>query len=366
MARRRRRRYDPLAPLTDAELRRQANQLVQASLVAPKQSLRRDQAEARRQAEADARMIQGFTEALARAVGQAGPGVDKAYGDAVTRQTQIARGFADQQRQADQAAADRANQLIQSQGGTRHIDPGTGSTVTYALGGKLPADLLNQFGLSAVANAYGYGAGAAGRGQQQVLARLSAGQKEQAKLREQMQELMARVPGLTAQEYDRLLQREISKSATGIQRDYLGLAGQREAFDQSYDTARLQADIASDAAKSKGKQGEAQVKARKVRMDALNSAKENVWQLAGEFGSRTKHVPGAGDVPDRPKYQEAYNTLWSRYGQGLMRYAPKGHRPWWKRQINAMIVNALASNGIKKPQARRGQMPAGARGPVGV
>ena len=369
--RRRRRRYDPLGPLTEDELSAQANRLVNASLVRPKQQIRRDQAEARRQAEADARMIQGFTQALAGIVGQAGPAVDKTYADATTRQAQIAQGLASQQQGLDQAAADQANQLIQAQGGTRRIDPGTGSQVTYMLGGKIPGDLLNQTGAAMSSIAHGYGAGVAGRGQQQVAGRLSKAQQEQAKLREQMDELMARVPGLRAEIMDKLYQREISKSATDTQRRYLLNAQNQTAleYQQTIDPVTgLPYSYLSDQAAAKDKQGEKKAAARKARMDALNSTKENVWQLAGELGSRTKHVPGFGDVAAPPPYQQAYQTMWSRYGQGLMRYAPQGHRQWWKRQINAMIVNALASNGIKKPpkRARKGQTPAGARGPVGV
>ena len=347
---RRKKRVDPLRALTERELRRQANQLLASALVQPKQQIRRQQAEARRQAEADAQTIQGFTRALAELVGQAGPNVERVYGQATDRQRQIAEGFANQQRAGDEAAAAQANALIQAQGGTRHIDPGTGSAVTYAMGGAVPSNLLNETGAAMASIAHGYGAGVAGRGQQQLMQRQSQAMKEQAKLREAWDELMAKVPGLRSEIMDKLYQREISKAATRIQGDYLGLAQGREAFDQSYDLANLdlkQQELANEAA---GKKNENRVKARNARMEALSDAREPIWVLAGELGARTKQVPGAGQQPNRPPPQQAYSVLWSRYGQGLMRYAPAGHRAWWRRQIDAMIWNALTSNGFKKPR----------------
>lgn len=348
MARRRRRRLDPLRPLSEAELYRQANLLLTSALSRPKAQIRREQAEARRQAEADARSIQGFTTALAQIVGAAGPAVDKVYADATNRQQQIAQGFSQQQQQQDQAAAARANALIQSQGGARRIDPGTGSQVTYAVGGMVPSNLLNETGAAMSSVAHGYGAGVAGRGQQQLMSRQAKAQQEQAKLREMMEELMSRVPGLRQEILDKLYQREIGKAATGIQRDYLGLAGNREMFDQSLDLSKL--DLAQQSLKQKqaGKQGEALADARAARMDALAANKEKAWAFANTLG-QGKPDPNNPMRTVRPTPQQAYSQLWSRYGQGLMRYAPKGHRTWWKRQIDAMIWNALTNNGFKKP-----------------
>lgn len=349
MAKRRRRRLDPLRALTEQELRRQANQLVAAQLLGPKQEIRRARAEARRQAEADAKAIQGFTTALAGIVGQAGPAVDKVYADATTRQAGIAQGFANQQRQIDQASADQMNALIAAQGGTRRIDPGTGSTVTYALGGKIPADLLNQTGAAMSSIAHGYGAGVAGRGQMQLQARQAQAKKELARIDEAMEELMAKVPGLSSEILDKLYQREISKAATRIQGGYLGLAGQREAFDQSYDTARLAQDAAQAAQKAAGDKGKANAKAREARMKALAVGKEKAWDLAATLAAQTRNVPGVGEQPNPPTPQKAFDMLWARYGSGLMQYAPAGHKPWWRRQVTAMIWNALTSNGFKRP-----------------
>ena len=346
---RRRRRVDPLRALTETELNRQANLLLEAALTRPKQQIRRQEAEARRQAEADARMIQGFTQALAQIVGPSGDRVNQVYADATNRQRQIAQGISQQQQQIDQASADRANALIAAQGGGRHIDPGTGSAVTYALGGAVPANLLNQQGAAAAAVAHGYGAGIAGRGQQQLQLRQSQAMKEQAKIREAMDELMARVPGLRQEILDKLYQREISKYATGIQRDYLGLAGNREAFDQQYDLASLGMKQQEIDAKAAGAKDKNNAKAREARMSALSSNKEKAWVYADALASRTKNIPGAGEQPDPPKAEQAFSMLWNRYGQGLMRYAPAGHRAWWKRQVTEMIWGALTGSGFKRP-----------------
>lgn len=369
--RRRRRRVDPLRALTDAELKQQANQLLNAALVAPKQQIRRTQADARRQAEADAKMIQGFTQALAGLVGQAGPNVDKVFADATNRQRQLAQGFSGLQAQTDQAAADKANALIQSQGGTARIDPGTGSQVTYALGGMVPGNLLNETGAAMASIAHGYAPGVVGRGQQQIQQRMSKAQEEQAKLREAMDELMAKVPGLRQEILDKLYQREISKAATGIQRDYLGLAGQKEAFDQSYDTAKLAQDAAQAAAGAKKDRGAKTAAARKARTDALVAAKADAWAMAGQLAEGVPVKIGGietGETKPIP-YQQAYAQMWARFAPDLLRLAPRGwtasQRNWWKRQVEVMIDNALRHNGIKKQKARKGQMPAGARGPVG-
>ena len=351
MARRRRRRVDPLRPLTQAELEAQASRLVNSAILQPKQSIRRQQAEARRQAEADAQTIAGFTRALSEIVGSAGQRVEDVYGRATDRQRQIAQGFSQQQQQGDQAAADAANALLAQAGQTRRIDPGTGSQVTYALGGMVPGNLLNETGAAAAAMAHGYGAGVAGRGQRQLQQRQSKAMEEQAKLREAFQELMARVPGLTAEQLDRLYQREISKAATGIQGQYLGLAQGREAFDQTYDMAKLQADINAAGAKNAKDAGKAQAKAREARYKALTSAKTAALSFAdelyqGEQVNDPSSISGHRNVV--PTWGEAYAKMWNRYGSGLMRYAPRGHKAWWRGQVDAMIVNVLKGAGFTR------------------
>ena len=357
--------YDPLRPLTPRQLRRQAELLLKAAYARPKSQIRRAQEEARMQAQQDAQMIQGFTEALAKVIGQTAPGVGGAYSDAANRTRIMGQGVGAGQTQAEQAAADQANALLAKQGGGRTITAGPAGTVTGYLGGTGPAAGFQSTGQALGGYAAMLPGIAAGRGQEQVAARLSKGQEEQAKFRAQMEDLMARAPDELAKIIHDLQGQEISKQATAVQRSYLGVSQYNAATNRQ--KAQNQLTIAEQkAAAASGKNASKQaIAARKARLAALQSAHEKVYTLAEKL-----HQQGGGIDPNTlkpiPKItrQQAFTHLYQRYGRPLERYAPKGARSWWIRQIRAMIIGAL-DNSYGPKTSKKGQAPAGARGPVG-
>lgn len=344
MARRKRRR-DPLRPMTMAELEAQANLLLEAGLSRPRSQIKRGQEEARRQAQEDATAIQNFATALANIAGQSRMGQEHVA--SAGRQGALSQGYATAQQLAEQQAADRANSILGAQGGTQRVQAGPLSQVTGYLG-SVGASNLGVSGDALRNYAAGMPGAIGGRAQQQLFQRQSEGQKEQSKFRDQLEDLMAQSPGKLAEIMNMLQSRELQKEAARVQRDYLGVAQSRESFDQSFDVASLEAEIASDTANAAGKANKNKIKARKERVEALEAGKSDVLAFADEMAGRTKDIPGRGEVPDRPTWQRVYAQAWNRYGQQLMRYAPPGHKKWWKGQIEAMIVNALKGAGFTK------------------
>jgi hypothetical protein len=338
----RRRRRDPLRPLSQAELEAQADLLLSQGLARPRQQIRRAQEEARRQAKEDAAMIQGFASAVAQIAGSSRLGQEQTA--AGGRQQALTSGYAAAQQLAEQQAADQANALLAQQGGTQRIQAGPASQVTGYLGG-LGANVLGVSGSALSDYARGVPGSIAGRGQQLQAQRLSQAQKEQDKFQDQLEDLMARVPGLRAEIMDRLYSRELQKSAAETQRQYLGVAQSRESFDQTLDIAKLEADIAQAGAKTKGEAGKQQAKAREARLKALSTNKEKAYKFADTL-FKGSDDPNSWEVV-RPTWREAYNKVWNRFGQGLMRYAPPGHRKWWRGQIDAMVSRALENAGFE-------------------
>lgn len=332
--------------------------LLQAAMDRPRQQILAAQKESRTQAQQDAEAIRGWSTALANLLQNKGADVDKVYADAATREQRIGEGFAQGQQKAEQGSADEANALLSSQGQDPRIHAGPASQVTYALGGAMPAHRTNETGAAFSALAHLLPGTAVGRGQHDMLARLALGQKEQSKLRGDMEDLNARAPGMLNDILDRLYQREISKSATGTQRDYLGVSQDRLNLDAatqidpntgvpySVETARDKtlAGKSSDVRKQT-------LAARKARVGALSSAHENSYQLAAQLykGTKVKSRDGITMVVQRPTRQEAYRDLYLRYGKPLEHLAPKGARNWWLRQIDAMVKGALDYAGWPKP-----------------
>lgn len=354
--RRRRRGYDPLAPLSPKELRRQADLLLNSSLARPRQQISRAQQEARQQAQDDALTIQGFAKALGGLLQPTGAAVDKTYSDAVNRQQRVAQGYSMGQRLAEQNSADKANALLSGSG--QHVNAGPAANVTYALGGIGPANALNQAGAAFSAAAHNLPGMVAGRGQEELSQRLALGQKEQEKFRAQLEDLMSRAPGLRQEIMDKLYQRELSKRAQQTQQDYLGVSqfNAQTSRDESInpDTGRpynVNANgVPFSALPPPGGGKKARDAAREKRLGALDAAREKSYDAASElYKGREVTLPSGLPGVDRPTPKEAYANLWARYGQPILRLAPPKDRAWWKRKIEAMIVTTMTQAGFAKP-----------------
>lgn len=373
MARKRRKRrlvQDPLRALSQAELNRQADQLTQAALRPQRQSIARQQAEARRQAMEDEQTYRLASQALADQLHGVGQDVSNIYGGAASRQSAIAQGYAAGQRAAEQQSADQANQLLARQGQTADIGVGHGADAIYAGGGASPANFLNETGAAFGAAASMLPGAALGRGQQQISARIAAGQQEQDKFRQQLADLMERAPGIRADILKGLYGTELQKEAARVQREYLGVAQQKAATDAfaaqadaQNDAAKLAADQAETAAKNAGKN-------REARVAAFADARENAFAQAMKlFEGKEIDNPKALTDPrapekivKRPNYQRAYAILYQTYARPLMRYAPAGGRGWWKRQLDVMIRNALKTAGYSRPGRKSRQRNTGGFG----
>jgi hypothetical protein len=189
--------------------------------------------------------------------------------------------------------------------------------------------------------------------------RLSQGEKEQAKLRSQLEDLMSRVPGLRAEILDKLYSRELQKNAAGTQASYLGVAQGRLGLDTAT-SIDPNTGIPYSVTASQNKNNNAQtLAARKARVGALGSSRDKAYEEAQQlFKGHTVPNPNPRDallhpkVVRRPNYQQAYKSLYARYGAPLKRYAPKGAQGWWNRQIDAMIRGALVYAGYQKPASQ--------------
>ena len=377
MAKRKRKRRvvrDPLRALSQVELDRQANVRTQAALLPQRQAIARAQAEARRQALEDEQTLRLSSQGLADQLHGVAGDINQIYGGAAARQANIAAGYAAGQRAAEQASANQANQLLAQQGQTANIGVGHSGDVIYAGGGAAPANQLNETGAAFASAARLLPGAALGAGQQQISARIAAGRQEQDKFRQDLADLMEKAPGIREDILNGLYGRELQKEAARVQKAYLGVAQDKQAFTEEATVAGARQDRQAAQQKNAGKN-------REARLSAFADARENAFAQAsklfsGKEAPNPKYGVGAGqslNVPEkivkRPSYQRAYAILYQTYARPLMRYAPAGGRNWWKRQLDAMIRNALKTAGYPKPgpkRARKGQMPAGARGPVGT
>jgi hypothetical protein len=356
---------DPLAPLTARQIAAMINQAVAAG-TAPVRTARR---RARRQATDLEERTKGLAEGFAQLLRDIGPGIEGAYANAANSQAAFAKGFSDdqaatQQRDA-QAAAEMLNRIGAPQAQIQQVQgQGRGvGDVSYGLGGYIPSSALNREGAAFGAAARQLPGYALGRGQQNVAAIQRKLEEQETELDEKLSDL---VPSLRFKALQDILANERANEATRIQREYLGLAGSKQSFDQDLALAGLAAAQQEKQAEKQGTQAAAKGAARTNRQNALSTNRDKAFDEAQALYEgkpitdpkrKYEAISQGRDPVERPTYQEAYSKLFTQYGQPLMRLAPSNGRAWWKRQIDAFIANALKTAGFVAPppkQRRRG------------
>jgi hypothetical protein len=368
MARRRRRYYDPLAPLSPGMIQALIHQIVNGSLKPARNEIRRQRMDARQLMHEDIDRERGGSQGLAEILGDVPDQIKNDYNQASGASAAFGKGFSDTLRQGhDQDAAASAELLRRIGAPESQVQQvgnvgASGADTTYALGGQIPADLLNTQGAAFTAAA-----------RQQPGFVLATSRAEQAKIRkgerdkerdldQMLSDLMDKVPGLSMDAYKELVGIELQKEASRTNRSYLGIAGEKQTFDERATLADLlgydpvTGEQTSDAKAAKGKNAG---KARENRNSALDSLRKSVFSAAQQVAKGTKvDDPSSlkGFKIVMPTYQQAYNQLYNQYAKPLERLAPAGGRPWWMRQLKARIDAALAQYGIK-PAPKKAKPP---------
>lgn len=319
---RRNRRPNPVAPLSNQQINHLANQILHPI-----------QAQANNQAQA----AQGFGTALANIYGDIAPTVQSAYNNAANQTASYANGFStglqllgqqQGQQSADALAAQGAPEAQQQ--AVQNVGAGA-SDALYGAGGYLPASSLQREGAAftaAAAMAPTY----AGR----------QGQQDATRLRmEALQQIAQQRPQLIQQ----LRDFELQKYAARINAGYLAnaRAGTRiDAFNAQANAAHQAAQDAQDAQDAKDER-------RGNRQEFWNDTHNDVLDKAEQFANREIPNPnpfGDSDTIKAPLgYKEAMRRLWNAYGDDLRK------RGFSRDRIKRMFDRSLRANGIKPPPA---------------
>jgi hypothetical protein len=364
--RRRRSSYDPLAALPPDILNRLLSQTVNASILPGRQEIRRARVESERQAAEDQQRSQQAAEGVAQLLARIAPQVQGDYQAAMGAQGAFARGLGNSQNEMQAHDAGAAAALLQRVAGApaaqianvRGVGAGVGDT-SYALGGKIPGDLLNTIGLSATTTARELPAWALGRGQTEQATLRRKQSDTEKELDQRLADLMEKVPGLRLDAYKQLLGLELQKEAARTQRDYLGIAGNRQSLNERLGVGQLlgvDPVTGQPTAESQKDKPKAKAKAREQRLQALDTSRADAIDYVDVLAKGTPEEIGGiktGKV-NRVTYEQAYAKVWARYGQPILRYAPAGQRAWWKRQVVTALDAIVRSAGFKPtPKAKK-------------
>lgn len=378
MARRRARRRvvrDPLAPLGPNALNVLLNRLVSGEIMPEKQQIAAERKASAAQAALDAQRAREGAAGLAEILGEIGNNVQADYQGASGAQAAFGKGLSDLLQAGHEADASRAAQILKVAGAPAaqveqvQARGASAPATSYVLGGQLPADMLNTQGAAFTAAARQLPAYARMQGATQEGAIRAAQRKHETELDTTLNQLLAKVPGLRASAYKDLIGLELQKEAARTNRDYLGIAGDKQALNDratiaditGIDPATGQPSLDAQVAASKAAAASAKNvgKARQARQKSFSSSRDKTYALAAQLfkGTKIKNPdPLAGFdakhpayIVNRVPYDKAFALLNQRYGQPLRALAPKGHKAWWDRQVDAMINGALRYAGFSRP-----------------
>lgn len=378
-------RYNPLAPLTPAQQRKEALALLRAALLPGRQEVGRARTEARRVSQEAQAREEGLARAVAALSQNAGPATLAGYQSAAQTEGALAKGFSDAVRSGAEADAAAAAATLRRLGAPEaqvsqvtNVGQGAGD-VTYGLGGAIPGTAWAREGAALAAAQNQLPATALGRGQQavgQLRRKLTDRERE---LDQALEELEAKAPGLLAQIQRDIRGNEQAKVATGIQAEYLGLAGDKFGLDTRATVADITGvdpatglptvDVQVGAAKARGKRQEARQKALGQKNAAFRTARQDALGTARMlYKGETVPDPTTGGLTDkvvRPKWNEARQQLWTEIGPDLLRFGGgNAGRRAIRRQVFQMIDQALIAAGFQKPKkAKPVKAPPANRGP---
>jgi hypothetical protein len=367
-ARRRASMPNPIAPLSGVQFAALLDRQVAGAIQPGRQEIARARKESQRLTTEGVARTQGLAEAYATLLKEVAPATETAYGNARDAQAALARGFSADQTSSQQkdaaAAAELLNRIGAPAGQTQQVQ-GVGAgvgNVSYGLGGYIPSTALNEQGAAFGAQARQLPAYALGRGQEQVGALRRAQQTREKELDEKLADIMAQVPGLRAKYYSDLAGAENAKEATRIQKEYLGIAGQRQELSEFETIANVTGIDPTTGQPTVAARNAAQKtvgKGKANRQAAFDANRTKAFDAAAVLAQGTKNTNPATKYTKpviKPTYKQAYSKLWSQYGQPLLRYAPANGKAWWRRQVTAFIKTALRENGFK-PAPKRANPP---------
>ena len=205
---------DPYAALPTATIDKRAGELAQAGLTPQQEEIRRQQAIAQRNAQADAAAIQGFQGASAEMLAKLGPQGLQGYLDASKEQGQLGQGLATGVRDDVAARVAGEQSFMQSQGQQGGAGPDTAALhdTVYALNGQIPGNTFAEQG--AAANQWGLAQApiALNAGREELDARMYAARQSNDDYAQQLIQLAAQFPGLKAQALQQLNAYEMDKA----------------------------------------------------------------------------------------------------------------------------------------------------------
>ena len=223
--------YDFLAPMSPLERANAVNAQVEAAIGPERHAIEAARARAEAAAKAQAETMRGYGTAWAELAKPIAPAIQGAYREAGESIATFGKGFADEA--ARGAAADTAavsadvsklsgappEQLAQL---AATIGQG-GSTPMYAMGGYIPASTLAREGAAFAGAAAMLPNTALGTTNAEITRIARAAAAGDAEYADQLVALAAKIPGLRSQIENELTQLDLSKEATRINREYLGI-----------------------------------------------------------------------------------------------------------------------------------------------
>jgi len=208
--------YDPLAPLTAAQLQAKATAQANDQLDPQIAALRAEQAAADQQSLAHQQAIQGFSEAAAKILGSLAPSYGTAYSTGAQELSGIAKGFTDQQAAQEQAAQDAnrafVNEVAPGSAPSTAPSPSAGADAAYAIGGAIPAAELAKQGVSATVFGLNQPGLMLASGARDLLAEIAASSTSDADFANKMMTLQAQRPDIYNKILDSLQQTEAAKA----------------------------------------------------------------------------------------------------------------------------------------------------------
>lgn len=318
----------------------------------------------------------GLLEAVARIIGgdQAGAGVSSAYDTAAGGVASFGKGFSDAMQGLSNQAGGEATRLLSLAGApdsaiastqaATGVGTGVGD-VLYGLGGAIPASTLEREGAGFASYASLFPKFQAM--QTAVTGRkLASGYQDQlSEIDRQKAEIRAKIPGIREEVLNAIIDDQRAQDQLDINREYLGL---KEKSDYADATGYYQGpdgkwyktrDARNDDKKTSGKAKEKREAAIAAREKAWNDARQDIFAAVEDAAKGTKVKVKDPKRPWLPptetvkveEYAVLKKRLFAQY-KHLLKYATRSGQPALKRRLNAIIDEALAAYGIKKPKAK--------------
>ena len=319
-----------------------------------------------------------LSQAAAQILAGIAPGVQSTYQGAADATAGYARGLGDIQNeiQAGERAGvaktlDLAGASPEQQAQVNaKIGSDTAGDVVYGATGYIPAADLQSQGAAATSLAQMLPSKAVAQGEQSRGETMRAMLEEDMKLLAAINAEKAKIPGLSNDFLQQLLENSRSERALQVQEGYFNQSQRKTDADLTgVDpvTGLPTAEVQAGAAKAQDAATGARRSAVKEREDAFATARDDLFNDAAALVTTEKksdpNRPWLPPVEQKvlPDYATAKKNLFNKY-KSLLRYGNRSGQAALKRRLNQIIDEALAAAGITPP--KRTSRPKGTR-PVG-